>query len=68
MQKTTQPHNDFEELSKLLPGFNRDLEMFEFLACSDLDGGYFNTLGLADFKLHYPEPFIASPSFVHEEV
>jgi hypothetical protein len=28
----------------------------------------YQTLSTPDFKLHYPEPFIASPSFVHEEL
>ena len=41
MERITQPHNNFAELSKLLPEFNQELGIFEFLACNDLDSNYF---------------------------
>jgi hypothetical protein len=67
IQNVAHTKNNFEELCQILPDYTEDLEVFELLACN-LDGSYFHNLGAPDFKLYYPEPFIASPSFVHEEV
>jgi hypothetical protein len=41
--------------------------MFEMTANRE-DNSLYENLSTPDFKLHYPEPFIASPSFVHEEL
>jgi hypothetical protein len=38
------------------------------LAVMEDDGSMIDDLSTPDTKLHYPEPFIASPSFVHEDL
>jgi hypothetical protein len=48
-----------------LPQVNKS-ETFEILTQSSTNS--LQNLSTPDFKLYYPEPFIASPSFVHEEV
>ena len=59
--------NNFDLFDTLFPRSYDDLSMFEFLSC-DLDGSLYENISNPDFKLYYPEPFVASPSFVHEEV
>jgi hypothetical protein len=41
--------------------------MFEVLSY-DVDGSLYNTLSTPNVKLYYPEPFIATPSFAHEDI
>jgi len=43
---------------------------FENFELSNLesDEGIFEALSTPDSKIFYPEPFIASPSFVHEDL
>jgi hypothetical protein len=43
---------------------------FENFEMSNLesDEGVFEALSTPDLKIFYPEPFIASPSFVHEDL
>jgi hypothetical protein len=43
-----------------------NIDLFELLTSSSNNS--LQNLSTPDFKLHYPEPFIASPSFSHEEV
>jgi hypothetical protein len=38
------------------------------LAVMEDDGSMIDDLSTPDTKLHYPEPFVASPSFVHEDL
>ena len=38
------------------------------LAVTEDDGSMVDDLSTPDTKLHYPEPFVASPSFVHEDL
>ena len=38
------------------------------LAVTEDDGSMIDDLSTPDTKLHYPEPFVASPSFVHEDL
>ena len=38
------------------------------LAIVEDDGSMVDDLSTPDTKLHYPEPFVASPSFVHEDL
>jgi hypothetical protein len=38
------------------------------LAVVEDDGSMIDDLSTPDTKLHYPEPFVASPSFVHEDL
>jgi hypothetical protein len=42
------------------------LDLFGFVL--ELDESVFETLSTPDLKIFYPEPFIASPSFVHEDL
>jgi hypothetical protein len=42
-------------------------ENFE-LSTLDSDDGVFEALSTPDLKIFYPEPFVASPSFVHEDL
>jgi len=51
----------------IYPSFREDLEMFEVLSY-DVDGSLYNTLSTPNVKLYYPEPFIATPSFAHEDI
>jgi hypothetical protein len=43
---------------------------FENFELSNLepDGVVFGALSTQDLKIFYPEPFVASPSFVHEDL
>ena len=67
MKLATEPHYDVEELRDIFPQFREDLEMFEVLSY-DTDGTLYDALSTPDTKLYYPEPFIASPSFAHEDL
>jgi hypothetical protein len=50
----------------LFPQQSNNLEVFDSL--TPVNNNFLQTLSTPDFKLYYPEPFIASPSFNHEEV
>ena len=67
MQSSTSPHYNVDELRDIFPQFREDLEMFEVLSY-DTDGTLYDALSTPDVKLYYPEPFIASPSFAHEDL
>jgi hypothetical protein len=41
--------------------------MFEVLSY-DTDGSLYDNLSTSITKLYYPEPFIATPSFAHEDL
>jgi hypothetical protein len=58
---------DLDRACALFPEFSLDFELFEHLAY-DIDGTLYQDLSTADFKLYYPEPHIASPSFAHEDL
>ena len=63
----TKTLNDAEKILKLLPEFFVPLHIFE--CCSiDIDGSMYRNLSTPTTKIFYPEPFIASPSFVHEDL
>ena len=51
----------------VLPEYANFIERFEFHSIED-DGSLTEALSTPDVKLYYPEPFIASPSFVHEDL
>jgi hypothetical protein len=55
------------ELDSILMEFSDGISLFDILSGED-DSTVYQTLSTPDFKLYYPEPFIASPSFVHEEL
>jgi len=67
IQGATKPHYNIDELRDLFPQFREDIEMFEVLSY-DTDGTLYDALSTPDVKLYYPEPFIASPSFAHEDL
>lgn len=67
MKDATSPHYNIDELRDIFPQFREDLEMFEVLSY-DTDGTLYDALSTPDVKLYYPEPFIASPSFAHEDL
>jgi len=54
-------------LRDIFPEYSNILERFEFHNIED-DGSLTEALSTPDVKLYYPEPFIASPSFVHEDL
>ena len=59
--------SDVDALRDLFPEYSNILERFEFHNIED-DGSLTEALSTPDVKLYYPEPFIASPSFVHEDL
>ena len=67
MKSATETHYNVDELRDIFPQFREDLEMFEVLSY-DTDGTLYDALSTPDVKLYYPEPFIASPSFAHEDL
>ena len=63
----TTPRTNFDELIRVLPDYEDMLELFEVLSVNE-DNSLYHHLYLPEFKLYYPEPYIASPSFNHEEL
>jgi len=63
----TRPKADHTELVKILPEHDLILDLFEVISINE-DNSMYHHLTLPDFKLYYPEPYIASPSFNHEEL
>lgn len=47
--------------------FHHEIGMFDVIL-SEVDADLHENLSTPDVKLYYPEPFIASPSFVHEDL
>jgi hypothetical protein len=65
------PKNDFSGLVKFFPGYRVEDVLVDLeLWFSEIDniGDALQRQSTPDVKLHYPEPFIASPSFTHEEI
>lgn len=56
-----------ESIFEVLPDHQYTLELFEVISVN-VDNSLYEHLHLPEFKLYYPEPFIASPSFNHEEL
>jgi hypothetical protein len=63
----TPAHNDSSVLSDFFPEQVMHFENFE-LSSLEPEEGVFEALSTPDLKIFYPEPFIASPSFVHEDL
>ena len=63
----TELHYNVDLLRYVFPTVRNELEMFEVLSY-DIDGSLYNSLSTPNVKLYYPEPFIASPSFAHEDI
>jgi len=67
MKQITLAKTDVESMRWVLFDFKDEVEMFEIM--SDRENlPIYESLSTPDFKLYYPEPFIASPSFVHEDL
>ena len=58
---------DLDSMFDVFPEYANIIERFEFHNIED-DGSLTEALSTPDVKLYYPEPFIASPSFVHEDL
>jgi hypothetical protein len=58
---------DVGGMMAIFPEYGNIIEMLEFHSIED-DGSLTEALSTPDVKLYYPEPFIASPSFVHEDL
>jgi hypothetical protein len=54
-------------LRLVYPNFYDLITDYELAVVED-DGSLIDDLSTPDTKLHYPEPFVASPSFVHEDL
>ena len=63
----TRKYTKAEDLRCVLPKYRDIIEFFEVLSIN-VDNSLYAHLSLPPVKLYYPEPFVASPSFVHEEV
>jgi hypothetical protein len=59
--------SDVYEMADALPQYRTLLEDFEYHCIVD-ESSMSEALSTPDTKLYYPEPFIASPSFVHEDL
>lgn len=63
----SKPFNDVDLLSKKYPFYRDEFEIFEATAVNT-DDSIFQNITLPQFKLYYPEPYIATPSFVHQDL
>jgi hypothetical protein len=63
----TPDYNDITTLTEFFPERVLHFENFE-ISNLEPDEGVFEALSTPDLKIFYPEPFIASPSFVHEDL
>jgi hypothetical protein len=60
-------NNNADNLLLIFPEKTIQFEYFEFSGM-DSDSSLYEILSTPDSKIYYPEPFIASPSFVHEDL
>lgn len=63
----TKPKTNAEALIDILPEHTDTLEIFEVISIN-VDNSLYEHIHVPEFKLYYPEPFIASPSFVHDQL
>ena len=63
----THVSSDVTLMFNVFPEYQNVIEWLEFYSIED-DGSLVEKLSTPDVKLYYPEPFIASPSFVHEDL
>lgn len=67
IKQITLDKTDVDTMRFVLFDFKDEVEMFQIMSDREFSPLY-ETLSTPDFKLYYPEPFIASPSFVHEDL
>ena len=60
-------NSNINNLTEFFPERVMHFENFE-LSNLEPDGVVFGALSTQDLKIFYPEPFVASPSFVHEDL
>lgn len=63
----TSPKTDPFNLIEMFPQHEITFEIFEIISVN-IDNSLYEHLNLPEVKLYYPEPYIASPSFAHEEL
>jgi hypothetical protein len=63
----TKPKTEPFSMIRAFPDFAKTIEFFEVLSVN-VDNSLYAFVHVPEFKLYYPEPFIASPSFKHEEL
>ena len=63
----TSPKTDPFKIIETLPMHEDTLQVFEIISVN-VDNSLYQYLHLPDTKMYYPEPFIASPSFNHEDL
>ena len=63
----TPPKTEPYGLIEMFPKHTRTLEIFEVISIN-IDNSLYDFIHLPSTKLYYPEPFIASPSFNHEQL
>jgi hypothetical protein len=59
--------NDVVGLLNFLPQYKEEIQAFD-IDFLESDTSLLDELTTPDTKMYYPEPFIASPSFVHEDL
>jgi hypothetical protein len=59
--------NDVLGLLNFLPQYKEEIQAFD-IDFLESDTSLLDELTTPDTKMYYPEPFIASPSFVHEDL
>ena len=59
--------NDYDTLIDMFPSNTDEIDIIDLLSC-DIDGSMYENITMPEYKLYYPEPFVASPSFVHEDL
>ena len=67
IHEITKPKTYTEGMVRKIPEHQSTLELFEVLSVN-VDNSLYQFLHLPDTKLYYPEPYVASPSFNHEEL
>jgi hypothetical protein len=67
MQDLSTVKNNVDELAKIFPSMEDDIELLDLWARFG-EEALQEVESTPDVKLYYPEPFIASPSFVHEDL
>ena len=65
--KITSSKTEVDLLRAVFMEFHYEVGMFDVIL-TDENATLYQNLATPEVKLYYPEPFIASPSFVHEEV
>jgi len=67
IQKYSILNNNIDDLTDIFPEKSTQFEYFEFSSAGS-DMSTYEVLSTPETKIFYPEPFIASPSFVHEDL